>query len=459
MRDYRETPDHVKEAERAVIGTILLENYHYQDIENIITAECFSDHRLRGIYRAIQSLILKGEPADIITVKAELQGRTNIDPIFIEGLTDDIPMTQNIKAYAQIIQDYHRRYDLAEQAENMLQRIDQDPNIDPDKLIQNFIDHLEDGATVHDDGLEPWTFEDMVQEFRKTREGLKTGISGLDKKVRIKPGAITIIAGRPGEGKTTLLYNIMLRMAKENPKLHFLFMSYEEAKKKLAKKMLINLSGIVLSKDPGNNQEEFENMLRNPGYTIPEDSMAGWLSGTEDLSDLLKSGRVTINDRQPDIMSLVRILRGFSRRYGENAGPVFIDYVQQIPNRDKAASTRQVIIQDISNQIKKAAIRLDLPIVMAAQLNREAQPTGKNGGEGFPYISMSRVRESGDIEQDANTIITIQMSPDKRTVGLHVVKNREGETSVPGENPIYLDYDAPVLRMEDGRVYPGRIDR
>ena len=174
---------------------------------------------------------------------------------------------------------------------------------------------------------EPYLLErDFERDIRKTPAGLQTGYYELDAFLRIPQGALTILAGRPGHGKTTLLLNLFLNFLSKYPDKHYLF-SYEEARQWLALKLIMILAGEIL--DAGHNQAEYLRYLRNdPGRPR---SFSAIDEAVSTYSRLTNSGRLTIVDQRPCAEDLASTLARVTRQ--GDVGAIIIDYIQKIPLR------------------------------------------------------------------------------------------------------------------------------
>lgn len=294
-----------------------------------------------------------------------------------------------------------------------------------------------------------YTFEQFERELAETRGGLRTGYASLDALFRIPQEAITIVAGRPSHGKTTLLMNLALNMAELYPDRSVFFFSYEESRKTIAAKLVNILGGTVI--EPAQNFRALEVYLKEKGTgrkSYPQIDEA-----KKTLRGLMDSRRLWIIDAPLYVDELADALATFRERYA--IGAVFIDYIQKIKVKGKYP-TRQVEIQKISEQILEAAKGLSIPVIMGAQLGREKDKADK--------VRLDNLRESGDIEQDANLVLGLNnqamdkaqggepVEPmDRVDITLTVLKNRAGRVNV--ERP--LTFNLPLLRIEESQKAAG----
>lgn len=283
-----------------------------------------------------------------------------------------------------------------------------------------------------------YSFEEFIGDVKLSQHGLKTSYDELDKYVTIKPGTITILAGRPRHGKTTLMINLIVNLVKKYPDKSFLYFSYEESRKDIAVKILANLSEYVINQNQ--NITNIENSLR--GNNTPDEIE----TGKKYLKEILDSGRLQIFDSSSTVDELSDIIQ----IHTENGtiGAVFVDYIQKIKIVGKFPS-RQVELQKVSERILEAAKQCAVPIILGAQLNRDTINRTRP--------KLENLRESGDIENDANTVIAIynesvENSDNEQNFNndvsivdfeLHILKNRNGLSN----KVIKLKFNRPVLKI------------
>ena len=302
--------------------------------------------------------------------------------------------------------------------------------------------------------LEPYTSEHFIADIQQRREGYSTGWSGLDEYTLIPSEALTIVAGRPSHGKTTVMLNMLYNLVSANPEESFYFFSYEETRSQLALKLMTIISGVQLDqyKNTHKIEEYYKSGRLDASYAknLTEAQAKAKLDEARETYDgLIKSGRLWIIDEPlqvTDLTSTIDSLKG-------KAGAIFIDYIQKIKSKYNVQS-RQVEIQKISGDLLDTAKRAGVAIVLGAQLNRLAERGEAKG------ISLDQLRESGDIEQDANLVLGLynharadyDVNPDtdrssdpSTTIDVKVLKNRSGATNVYTS----LTFDSPILTLTE----------
>jgi len=279
---------------------------------------------------------------------------------------------------------------------------------------------------------EPYLLADYLRDLKETPPSLKTGFKELDDLVRIPQGAVTVIAGRPRHGKTTMMINLLLRMSGLYPDRRFYFYSYELPKNKIATMIIMALAKIVFDGKGTPNFDLYEEYLKAPT------GIKGIDQAVHQYDDLTSSGRLYIVDRPLNESDLKQIIIKTSDR--KNTGAVFIDYLQKIPLSNVSAQ-RYVEVKQASEALRQAAVSCNIPIITGAQLGRTAIPP--NASKELRRPRLENLRESGDIEQDASLVLAVfnedaerqdSGSPSAKAdktgrIEIHVLKNRLGKTS------------------------------
>lgn len=341
--------------------------------------------------------------------------------------------------------------------------------LEREKKYDELFNTLKDGITktkaiVTSNIITPYTLEIAGDDIKSRRDGLETGYANLDNYINIPAGAVTIVAGRPSHGKTSFLMNIFLNMVRKYPNKSFFYFSYEESKTALFVKIINIMSeSIVNDSLKYKNTQQIEYYIKggikeqdryyasgkdNPFYKIN--------SSTEKYNDYVNEGRLWLIDIPIDVATLSASLENLSSKY--DVGAVFIDYAQRVKYNGKYENER-VKIARISEALRETATRLDLSLIVGAQLNRQA--TGKP--------QLDQLKEAGNLEEDANIVLGIynwktaiskektdverknciggSVSIDDRDIDfeVHILKNRNGAIN----ETALLCFDAPILKIKD----------
>lgn len=253
-----------------------------------------------------------------------------------------------------------------------------------------------DGARA----LRPYTLQHLRLDLMNTPDGLPTGYPALDALVTIPDGAITLVAARPSHGKTTLLTNLFLNQLRAHPGESFAFFSYEETRAALALNMINILAGETLSRAKNKYalKEYFTRFADAAGRPHPALD-AAWKA----FGEMVDAGRLLLFEESLDAEALAGLIVSMKRR-DPRLRAVFIDYMQKIRWAGAQAPTRQVELQRISGRLLDAAKQANIPVVLAAQLGRPAK-TSSAREDTRRGVRLDNLRESGDIEQDANVVL------------------------------------------------------
>jgi DNA primase catalytic core len=280
----------------------------------------------------------------------------------------------------------------------------------------------------------PMNFNSLLDEIATLPPAYKTGYSSLDKFIGFTPGAITLIAGRPSHGKTTFMFNLLLEMSKLYKDESFYFFTYEEPVKNISVKLLNRLVATDLS----GYFREIKDLSKPTNYEFLKSYIKARRTdidfieeGKKQLQELIDSQRIRLIDKNYSVEELYNLISYINKK--ERIGGVFIDYIQRM-RTDRRTQDKRTEIAHISDQVLQIAKDTGLPLILGAQLNRNAnaKPTLEN------------LKEAGNLEEDANTVLSIynesrekdETAEGKTIIGLREVdleikalKNREGEVN------------------------------
>jgi replicative DNA helicase len=416
-------PPHSLEAERAVLGALLLDPAAINDVVGLpLAADDFYRDADSRIYRAILTLYERSERADLITLSEELGKRGELDAVGGEAelarLYDYAVTTANLDHHARIVLDKAllRKLILAahtiareatagrDEVRDVLDRAENRIFQLTDRKVRKDIHRLRDLTTPVIEELQ------RLHALKTNITGLPTGLRDLDEMTGgFQAGELIIVAGRPSMGKTAFCLNIADYAACETGAPVAVF-SLEMSKEQVVLRMLcsraeMNLKELRTGFFPA---ERWKHLTRAAGklHGAPI-----WIDDTPALS--------------------VLELRAKARRIRAEA-PVallVVDYLQLMRGPDHVES-RQQEISHITRSLKALAKELGLPILALSQLSRAPELRGPRG---IPMLS--DLRESGAIEQDADVVIFIYREefyqPSEENKGkatVKVAKQRNGPT-------------------------------
>lgn len=429
------------EAEEEVLNAIMSKPSTLHEVSRIIKAGDFYRESHRLLYTTMAEMVIANESLDMVTLAEKLRHDGNLDKIGGIGTITHIGMYMeiiNIQAKARIIAEYARRRKLVERARN-LEMLAADFQQDVDKLAFDFATDISGITAVADDNTK--SAKDGVMELaalidqRAQRQGelLNTGLTDLDKYLTgFEPGQLIIIAGRPGHGKTALAGTIAVNMAKRGKKI--LMFSMEMGREELLGRFVSRVGKI-----PGDK-------LKKPNEMTKED-WDMYFKGMDTVGTMPIAINTQGNLTPADVANVA------TRWKGKNGLDVIvIDYLQLMSGGSRSDSRVQEISY-ITRTLKNLAVSLKVPIILLSQLNRANDKENR-------APKLTDLRDSGSIEQDANTVILIHressLSPDKKIIELtnktfvNVAKQRDGMcgtvmlTFIP-DRSFFADYiDVPM---------------
>lgn len=389
-------PPHSIEAERSVLGGLMLDDNAWDNISGSLAAEDFyrSDHRI--IYRVMADLVEKNHPLDIITISEALEGIGELENVgslaYISDLASSTPTASNIHAYAQIVRERSTVRSLISVAHEIA-----DSGFNPDgRNSATLIDEAESKVfKISDDrpssggpeSVRPLLTRaveriDVLFQTKGALTGISTGFRDIDEMTSgLQPADLIIVAGRPSMGKTSFMMNIAesAAISGESPVLVF---SMEMPSDSLVLRMLSSLGRIDQTK------------IRT-GQLGDDD----WPRLTSAVT-LLNDKPLFIDDTAALSPNEIRSrARRVAREHGK-LGMILLDYIQ-LMEVSGTSENRAGEISEISRSLKSIAKEFDCPVIAGSQLNRslEQRPDKR------PI--MSDLRESGAIEQDADVIMAI----------------------------------------------------
>lgn len=392
------------EAEQSLIGAVLLDNRTLDRAQ--VVAEDFFDARNRAIWGAILTLSLSRKPVDVVTVFQSLQSRGD-DEIagglaYINALAQSVTSSRNVAQYASIVKD---KSALRELRGKLLDGLDTtagegDTAAKVAEIVSSLSElqrasvkssprHLSEIAIVRTEHYDRLSRGEV-------QPGMPTHIPKLDEMLTggLKAGKLYILAARPSVGKSSFSQQIALTLAKDGKKA--LFLSQEMPADELADRAVANLGRI----DYGALQS---GKLSSEDWTRVSDSCHALGALPYHVDD---QPQLTVLD----IRLKAQMVPGLKL--------LVLDYLQLCASTRKDGN-RNSEIEEISRGLKALAMELDIPVIALSQLNRKVEE--RAGRE----PNLADLRDSGAIEQDADTVIFLWPISD-RLVGCKVEKNRGG---------------------------------
>ncbi len=366
-----------------------------------------------------------GAAVDSITAANALQIAGQLEKTggmaYLAQLMNVVPSSANIEQYAEIVQERAILRRLVQTGIDIAGRC-----MDSQTPVRELVDQIESdileinklggaGSALRPVKDHMGKVIEMIQNGISTH-GLKTGFAQLDELTGgLKPGDMFVLAARPSIGKTALALNMATNAALGPSKHSVGVFSLEMSSEQLVMRLLYSLASIS------------QNELKSSGTTTRR------FQELMNAADRLSKSRLFIDDSgNLDIFSLREKARRLSKASGLDL--LIIDYLQLIrPVGGNRNSTRENDVSQISGGIKSLAKELGIPIIVLAQLNRQAEQKGEKP-------KLSHLRESGAIEQDADIVALLHrdrdldagIDPEKeqREAELLIAKHRNGSTGV-----------------------------
>lgn len=411
---------HSDEAERAVIGSMLMDQDAIVTASEILSTDDFYQRQYGLLFEVMTELYREDKPVDLVTLKERLKNKdvppelTSVE--FISGIINEVPTSANIKHYADTVAEKAllRRMikvtegianncylgketvdtlleDTEKQVFDLLQKKSSDEFVPIQDVVLSVIDKIEAAA-----------------KHKGTVTGLATGFYDLDYKTSgFQPSDLILVAARPSMGKTAFVLNLAQHIAVKNHVPTAIF-SLEMSKDQLVNRIL-------------SMESKVDSQLIRTGNLSAND----WEKLIESAGEISKAPLII--DDTPGIS--ISELRSKCRKMKleNDLGLVIIDYLQLMSGGSKRSDSRQQEIADISRSLKALAREINAPVIALSQLSRacETRPDHR------PI--MSDLRESGAIEQDADVVMFIyrddyyNKDTDKKNISeIIIAKQRNG---------------------------------
>ena len=414
------------EAERAILAASLLDLRSAVTATELLGPEDFQHPKHRTVFGAISEIVQRGGVPDMVSI-FPMMVAGQIEASWLSSLTDSALVgSAHVRQWAAEIKRQARLQQLADAGEALSLEA-RKPLTDPEELaerhIQKFItSHAQTGRAV---GMRQAMDETMQaienRSNGKIEPGISTGVSGFDRAKRgLRGGELIVIGGRPGSGKSALAGNIAVEVAKQGR--HVLIFSLEMQVQDFTERMISAAAGVNLqSVRAGQFDDRQYSQVKKAGEMLEQ------LPIRIDDSGGLTIGQLVGRSRAASIRGKVDL--------------IFVDYLQLVKGK---GDTRQQMVGDVTRSLKALAKDLNISIIGLAQLNRGVE------GREDKQPRLSDLRESGDIEQDADLVALlhrIECGPDSPMFGkaeLIIAKHRNGPTG-----KIDLQFEGHFCRFRD----------
>ncbi len=430
--DVGRTPPHNPEAERGVLGAVLLDGDVFPDVAAALAPEDFHVPRHGEIFRAMRALYDRQEALDAVTVREELRSRGLLESVggasLLAELAAAVPSVAHASHYVRIVRGHATRQRLIRAGTRIVEDAygeAEDPQEALDRAEQAIFEIAGERATA-----QPTPVKQLLSEVLETIDrraerkgavtGVATGFAPLDEYTDgLHPGELVVLAARPSVGKTSLAMNIAYNVAlgQANPVVIF---SLETSKQQLVQNLLC-MAGRVDS-----------HFVRRA--TLSEEDHRRLLVHADPIS---RAPLHVFDTEGRSILDMRAIIRRLARR--ERPALVIVDYLQLVDARlPQGKANREQEVSYLSRSFKAMARDVGVPVLALSQLNRGVEERGSEQKPGRPR--MSDLRESGAIEQDADVVLLMHRDDYYRSLEagrdgaskteIIVAKQRHGPTGV-----------------------------
>ena len=419
---------HSDEAEYAVLGACLFSSEALSTAMELLKPEDFYQPLNGKLFGIMTKMYAVNKPVDLVTVSNELKAQELYEPIggmqFLAQVTTSVTTTAATSYHAEMVKDYALRRRMITAGET-ISRIAQKLDIEPSEIVAEAEAEILK-ASQNTESSSPISLEELspsvlrnIDELRSggSIKGYLSGFKDLDNVLSgFQPGSLNIIAARPSMGKTALALNIAQFGGIRDSNPCVLLFSLEMSAEQLMQRMYAAESGVSLSSITEGRMSDEDY------YSLAE------------ASDRLSKRRIFINDSSElSAVDFRTKCRRFKTRHPDLA-LIVVDYLQLMHTERKRNDNRQQETADISRMLKAVAIELECPVIALSQLSREVERRTEKKPQ------LSDLRDSGAIEQDADTVILLYRedyydenkpynSHDSKAE-LRIAKNRNGRTGV-----------------------------
>ena len=423
-----------RDAERAVLGAILLRNSALAEVQALLVPEDFYQPAHRLLYQGMVDLERLGSAIDPLTVSAELDRRGELRRVeggegYLVGLLDEVPTAENVGHYARIVREQSTLRNLILVCREIAAQAQGDHGD-----FREFLDNAERQVFEVARQSEAANYRSVkellnqtIKNVERRREqgkdvtGIATGFSDLDKTLSgLQPKDLILVAARPSMGKTSLALSFALNAAIHH-KIPVLIFSLEMGNQQLVERMLCAEGRIDSSKLRSGflQSHDFINLLKAASRLHEAPICIDESSSPSVLEIRAKARRWAADPQVP-------------RQDAPFPGIILVDYVQMVTagGGTHRSDSREREISEISRGLKALAKDLGMPVVALSQLNRSLEKREDRR----PVLS--DLRESGALEQDADVILFIYRdevyrkdASDKKGIAeLIIGKHRNGPT-------------------------------
>lgn len=454
------TVPHNVDAERALLGAIILKPDVMHDVSVTIFSESFYADKHRTIYEAIYQIFLKGDPIDIVSVTSKLTSSNSLDRVggasYITELIETVPAAGNAMYYSELVQGKAIMRGLIYAADEIAELGYSDPENTDEAMDQaekkifqvTNAPTTQKFKTIGSSLSEAWERFEYLSANQNEKRGVQSGFTAIDNLLAgFQKSDLIILAARPSMGKTTFALDIARNAALLHGASVGIF-SLEMSDQQLVDRMLAAEAGVDSWK------------LRTGKLSTDQEFEAVQSAMTK-----LSEAQIHIDDQAGNnILKMRSAARRLQNEHGLDM--IIVDYLQLMsPTSAKSSDSMVQQVTEISRSLKILARDLNVPVIALSQLSRAVEQRG-----GKPRLS--DLRDSGSIEQDADVVMFIhredkmnkdQPSERPNIAEILVEKHRNGpvgsaELYFDGQHVRFLNLDTKHAGMDSGYGGGGNND-
>ena len=421
MSDNAKIPPQNLDAEKSLLGAVLIDEDVLADVSEIVKPKDFYDKNHQMIFDGMMRLYEKHSPVDMLTLTDELKRKDQLDVIggssYLSELTNYVPTAAHAEAYAKMVAQKAVRRRLIK-ASGEISEMGYDENADIQELLSKAEAELfnvsdqslkQDLVSIENVLTESFDRMEELHQNKGSIRGVRTGYRDLDNMTAgLQRSDLIILAARPAMGKTTLVTNLAYNVATIEQKA-VLFFSLEMSKEQLVDRMLADAAQV----DSWN--------IRTGN--LSDDDFAKITDAMGELAE----APIYIDDK-PGLSVLEMRTKARRIAHERELGLIVVDYLQLMQGSGRHDGNRVQEVSEISRGLKLVARELNVPLIALSQLSRTVETRTP------PIPQLSDLRESGSIEQDADIVSFIYRpgyyEPDNPDVAniteLIIAKHRNG---------------------------------
>jgi len=438
--DLKVPPQNI-EAERSVLGALMLDKDAVIKIANLIRLGDFYNDNHNRIYEAMMELYEQREPIDVLSLSNRLEEKGQLEKIggssYLTTLVNSVPSSSNIVHYAKVVQKKSTLRKLIVTASEIVE-LGYNESEDVEKILDEAEQKLfgvsqkyikQDFVPIKSILEAAFNRIDELHKGDHKLRGVPTGFPDLDNILAgFQKSDLIILAARPSIGKTTLALDLARQIAVQQ-KVPVGIFSLEMSSDQLIDRMLAAQSGVDLWRlrtgrlKSGEGDDDFQRIGEAMG--------------------VLSEAPIFIDDAgSANVMEMRTMARRLQSEH--NVGVIIIDYLQLMEGRSGGGDNRVNEISEISRSLKQLARELNIPIIALSQLNRAVESRS-------PQIpKLSDLRDSGSIEQDADIVMFLYRedrekpdTPNKNIVDVFISKHRNGPV---GKISLYFNENSTTFK-------------